>query len=158
MTAATTISRTAVEDLVRSIYRLGLVKRALAREVAEGLGSQGFTALAYIHTEGPIRIGAVAQHLGVDLSVASRQIAALEAAGYVAREPDPADRRAQRVSATDAGRRAVGTVHQRVVDRLGEVLAGWTEQQVTDLAAALTRLRDDFARHTDSRPDPETSR
>jgi DNA-binding MarR family transcriptional regulator len=156
MTAAATISRTAVEDLVRSIYRLGLVQRALAREVSQGLGSQGFSALAFVHTEGPIRIGSVAQHLGVDLSVASRQIAALEAAGYVEREPDPADRRAHRVSVTDAGRRAVRAVHRRIVDHLSDVLAGWTEQEVTDLAAALVRLREDFARTSEPRPETVT--
>src|SRR3954447_11040522 len=96
-----------VEDLVKSLYRLGLVQREIARHALAELGSQGFVALGVIHLDGPIRVSDVARRLQVDLSVASRQCAALTAAGYVEREPDPDDRRAQRVTTTAAGQRVL---------------------------------------------------
>src|SRR4051812_25024861 len=94
---------TAVEDLVKALYRLGLVQREIARHALAELGSQGFVALGAIHVAGPARVSDVARRLRVDLSVASRQVAALTAAGYVRRQPDPEDRRAQLVSLTEAG-------------------------------------------------------
>src|SRR4051794_13180169 len=72
----------ASEDLVIALYRLGLVQRSIARHAAAELGSQGFTALAVISRRGPVRVSEVAEQLSVDVSVASRQIAALVLAGY----------------------------------------------------------------------------
>jgi DNA-binding MarR family transcriptional regulator len=86
-----------VEDLIRSLYQLGLVHREIARHALAELGSQGFTALAVIAKYGPLRIGDVAERLSIDVSVASRQVAALESSGYIVREPDEHDRRARRV-------------------------------------------------------------
>lgn len=139
------MSSATVEDLVRSIYRLNTVQRALARHAMAELGSQGFTALGVAHHLGAPRISEVAQWLGVDLSVASRQIAALETAGYVVREPDPDDRRAQLISVTEEGRRVLGDSHRRMVEAFEEALTGWTEAELASLAAGLQRLRADFA-------------
>lgn len=79
---------TGVEALVRGVYGLGAVKRDMLRRA--GLAHAGtLVALASVHRSGPVRIGAVAEDLHVDVSVASRQIAALEAAGHVRRTADP---------------------------------------------------------------------
>ena len=43
------------EDLVIALYRLGLVQRSMARHALAELGSQGFTALAVVTREGPVR-------------------------------------------------------------------------------------------------------
>src|SRR3954470_13982339 len=93
-----------IEALVRQLYGLGMVRRDIERHALAELGTQGFTALAAIQLHGPLRVSEVAQRLGVDLSVASRQIASLTAEGYVARREDDRDRRAQLVAATTAGR------------------------------------------------------
>ena len=97
----------ASEDLVIALYRLGLVQRSIARNALAELGSQGFTALAVVHRCGPVRVSEVAEQLSVDLSVASRQVAALVLAGYVEREPDPDDRRASRLKTTEPGARVL---------------------------------------------------
>ena len=136
---------TAVEHLVASIYRLGIVHREIARHAHAELGSQGFIALAIVHKLGPVRVSEVAQALHVDLSVASRQVAALCAAGYVSREPDPDDRRAHRVTITDDGTRALRESHRRMVEAFADALETWSEDEITALAAGLDRLRDDFA-------------
>jgi DNA-binding MarR family transcriptional regulator len=136
----------AVEELVKSLYRLGLVQRAIGRHALAELGSQGFVALGVVHRHGPVRVSDVARQLNVDLSVASRQIAALTVAGYVRREPDPEDRRAQLVSLTEAGTRVLGDSHRRMVAAFGAVLGAWSTEDVTSLSAALLRLREDFER------------
>jgi DNA-binding MarR family transcriptional regulator len=122
------------------------VQRKIGRHALAELGSQGFVALGAVHVGGPMRVSDVAQRLSVDLSVASRQIAALAAAGYVRREPDPDDRRAQRVSTTDAGRRVLEESHRRMVHAFGRALEGWREDDVHALSAALERLREDVVR------------
>ena len=134
-----------VEDLVIALYRLGRVQRAIARDALAELGGQGFAALAVVHRGGPVRVSAVAEQLSVDLSVASRQVAALALAGYVEREPDPDDRRATRIHLTAAGTRVLRDSHRRMVSTAETALAQWSAEDVTDLAAQLERLREDFA-------------
>jgi DNA-binding MarR family transcriptional regulator len=147
------MTTTAAEDLVIALYRLGLVQREIARHALAELGTQGFTALAIVHRQGPIRISDVAQQLSVDLSVASRQVAALVAAGYVGREPDDADRRAHRITATERGEEVLRESHRRMVDAFARPLAAWPEGDVVALAAGLDRLREDFI--ASAAPDPQ---
>ena len=135
-----------VEHLVRSLYRLGMIQRELARHALAELGSQGFVALGVIHVNGPARVSDVAQALNVALSVASRQVAALERAGYVAREADPEDGRAHRVSATEAGRRVLEESHRRMVHAFSRAIEDWSEAEITALAESLERLREDVHR------------
>jgi DNA-binding MarR family transcriptional regulator len=99
-----------------------------------------------VQLSGPLRVGEVAEQLGVDLSVASRQIASLTAEGYVERRADDRDRRAQLVAVTRAGRRALRESHRRMVDAFEQVLDGWDDEDVNALTGGLERLRDDFAR------------
>ena len=134
-----------VERLVKSLYGIGMVHREIARHALAELGSQGFLALGVVQIEGPVRVSDVAHRLNVDLSVASRQIGALAGAGYVVREPDPEDRRAQRVRTTPAGQRVLAESHRRMVEAFGRALAAWTTEDVDDLSSGLERLREDFS-------------
>src|SRR6185436_5359605 len=136
----------AVEDLVRSLYRLGMVQRELARHALAELGTQGFVALGVIHLHGPVRVSDVAQSLNVALSVASRQVTALERAGYVERDTDPEDGRAHRVSVTDAGRKVLEESHRRMVHAFTRALEGWSAAEIAALSEGLERLREDVHR------------
>ncbi len=133
-----------VEQLVRQLYGLGLVQREINRHALAQLGSQGFAALAIVGLHGPLRVSDVAARLHVDLSVASRQVAALDRAGHVSRTPDGDDRRALVVALTDGGRDVLRDTHQRMVAAFGEALSGWSERDIADLTAGLARLRSDF--------------
>jgi DNA-binding MarR family transcriptional regulator len=135
-----------IEALVRQLYGLGMVRRHIERHALAELGTQGFTALAAIQLHGPLRVSDVAQRLGVDLSVASRQIASLTAEGYVERREDDRDRRAQLVAPTAAGRRVLRESHRRMVAAFTRVLEGWPDEDVQTLTSGLERLREDFAR------------
>jgi DNA-binding MarR family transcriptional regulator len=143
MTATATESP--VEELVISLYRLAVVQREIARHALAELGTQGFTALAIVHREGPVRVSDVAERLRVDLSVASRQCAALVSAGYAERQADPGDRRAFRLTATERGTTVLRDSHRRMVDAFAQPLRSWPEDDIVALAAALDRLREDFA-------------
>jgi DNA-binding MarR family transcriptional regulator len=133
-----------IEALVRQLYCLGVVQRDISRHAMAELGSQGFTALAAIQLHGPLRVSDVAHRLGVDLSVASRQVAALADEGHVERRPDDRDRRAQLVAVTPAGVRVLEDSHQRMVAAFSRVLDGWSDEDVAALTGGLQRLRDDF--------------
>ena len=87
----------------------------------------------------PMRLGALAQLLGITPSTLTRNLARLESERLVAREPDPEDARAAQVRLTAAGDRAAGKVEkqellfaQGILDRLGkkrsqEILAAMGE-------------------------------
>jgi DNA-binding MarR family transcriptional regulator len=135
---------TPIEALVRQLYGLGVVRREISRHALAELGSQGFTALATIAVHGPLRVSEVARHLAVDLSVASRQVAALAAEGHVRRSPDERDRRAQIVAITPAGQKVLRDSHGRMVEAFERVLSGWSDADVLALRGGLERLRDDF--------------
>jgi DNA-binding MarR family transcriptional regulator len=147
----------ASEDLVIALYRLGLVQRSIARHALAELGSQGFTALAVIQRKGRVRVSEVAEQLSVDLSVASRQVAALVLAGYVEREADPDDRRASQLRATEVGTQVLRDSHRRMVDTASSALGDWSEQELAALAQQLERLREDFAAvaSTPTRQEPD---
>lgn len=133
-----------IEDLVKQIYRLGSIRRELLAHALPELGGRGFTALAAIYRCGPARISEIATHLGVDLSVASRQIKVLLEAGYVESRTDPADGRAQLLTVTESGRQALRRSHNRMVEVCSLALAGWDRVQLSDLVEGLERLRTAF--------------
>jgi DNA-binding MarR family transcriptional regulator len=136
-----------IEPLVRAVYELTALKRDIPR-LAGFDHPVGLVPLAAVHRCAPARVKDLAEHLHVDLSVASRQVAALEAAGYVKREPDPDDRRSARVTTTEAGDAALQIAHERIVGVFAEALAGWSAQDADRLTSALRRLRADYERAT----------
>lgn len=60
--------------------------------------------LSQLVSAGPLRVGELATRVPCSQPTATVAVAGLESAGYVRREPDPADGRAIRVVITDAGR------------------------------------------------------
>jgi DNA-binding MarR family transcriptional regulator len=136
--------KASVERLVKELYGLGVVRREIARHALAELGSQGFNALAVVHVYGPMRISDAAHKLSVDLSVASRQVNALVKAGYLEREPDPDDRRAQLVRTNDAGKKVLEESHRRMVHAFQQALAGWTSDDVAAISDGLARLNTTF--------------
>ena len=142
MSAAPTT--TPVEALVRELYSLGAARREIAKHALAELGGQGFLALGIAFRHGPVRISEIASRLAVDLSVASRQVAALAEAGYVSRERDPSDGRAQVITVTKAGQRVLMDSHRRMVDAFAAVLGEWPEAEIDALTERLARLNEAF--------------
>src|ERR1700676_3864938 len=66
---------------------------------------------------------ALAQHLGVDRTVMTYLLDDLEGAGLIERRPDPADRRARRVVATQLGAELLATLDDRLREAEAYLLA-----------------------------------
>jgi DNA-binding MarR family transcriptional regulator len=123
----------------------------LARRLSKPVqlhGPSGWTVLdrpAYqclwrVVENGPLRPTALAALLEVDLSVASRQVKALEEVGFVQRCTDPADARATLVSATPAGLEAFTRTREQRSEALAEVVGSWSARDQQELVRLLTRF------------------
>jgi DNA-binding MarR family transcriptional regulator len=91
---------------------------------------------------GPSRLTAIAERTGFDPSTVSRQVADLEKAGLLIREPDPDDRRAVQLHATEDGlalMKRLGEGRRRRVERL---LSDWPAEDVENLGRLLGRLNE----------------
>ena len=114
--------------------------RRLRQEADAGLTPSQLSALAVIEREGPLTLGALADHEKVAPPSITKVVAKLESIGLVARAVDPGDRRFVRVALTDAGRALLEESRQRktawLTSRIRELGPGDRDQ----LAAALDVL------------------
>ncbi|MCE0762752.1 MarR family transcriptional regulator [Pseudonocardia kujensis] len=148
------ISTSTASDLVEAIREfvgLGRLARQLAdaEPPAEGscvLHPSSAGLLGLLVGEGEQRLGVLAASLDVDASVISRRVAALEEAGLVARRPDPQDRRAQLVGATDRGRAALVAYREHRAEQVAAALAHRTDEEVGRIAGELRGLVADLHR------------
>src|SRR5919202_4152968 len=136
--------RDTIEPLVRELYGLAAIKRDTQRRAFSASAMAGLSALAAIHRIGRARVSEVADVLHVDLSVASRQLTALTTAGHVRRERDAQDRRAFYVEITHPGREALREAHEKMLEAFSDAVDDWSDEDVTQLAALLARLREDY--------------
>jgi DNA-binding MarR family transcriptional regulator len=113
--------------------------RVAARLYGE-LPSFGWALLLPLERDGAQRCSALAVRAGIDVSVASRQLAVLERAGHVERRPDPEDGRASLLSLTPAGAEAMAATRALRSDWALSALAGWDEEDARTLSELLDRL------------------
>ena len=100
-----------------------------------------------------LRVSALAEALGLDISTASRHVRQLEAGGYVVRTGDPDDRRALRVRLTRRGRAALDQAMRARAARVDRAIADWSDSDRATLTTLMTRLADSLDRLA---TDPET--
>jgi DNA-binding MarR family transcriptional regulator len=103
-------------------------------------------ALRVVVREGPCRMGALAEALGVTVATASRTVDALAARKLVRRERDPADARAVRFVATATGKREHLVRRKRFVAALGRLADDLSEHERRQLVESLETLGRLFAR------------
>ena len=116
------------------------VSSRAAAQLYGDLPSFGWPLLVPLERNGAQRCSALAQQAGVDISVASRQLAALERSGYVFRRADPHDGRASLLSLTEAGAGALAAARSLRADWALGALAGWDEPDARLLSDLLDRL------------------
>jgi DNA-binding MarR family transcriptional regulator len=104
------------------------------------LPSYAWPLLLPLERDGDLRCSALAARAGVDVSVASRQLAVLERSGHVTRRPDPLDGRAHLLSLTPHGADALDAVRAMRADWALDALAGWDEDDAILLSTLLDRL------------------
>lgn len=125
----------ALGELVMEVAR-GLRRRFAATLEPWGITPHEARALRVIGHHEPTRLGVVAQHLRIAPRSVTDVVDSLEGRDFVAREPDPSDRRATQVSLTSQGR--------RVLDELDAARRSDHESYFADLSdrdrAALMRI------------------
>jgi DNA-binding MarR family transcriptional regulator len=128
-----------VAQLVRTAKHLG---HRVAADLYGDLPSFGWALLLPLEQGGEQRCSALAGQTGVDVSVASRQVSALERAGYVQRRPDPVDGRASLISLSAGGAEALAHTRDVRGQWAAEALADWTEDEARQFTAQLEKLAD----------------
>ncbi|MDP5181238.1 MarR family transcriptional regulator [Blastococcus sp. BMG 814] len=136
------------DRLMASVAQLIRAGRHLSSRAAThlhgDLPSFGWALLLPLERDGDLRCSALAALAGVDGSVASRQLAALERAGYVDRHPDPRDGRAALFHITDRGAEALATSRALRSAWALTALGDWDDDDAERLAGLLERLVGDI--------------
>ena len=96
--------------------------------------------LVRLGAQGPAGIVELSGQLGRDHSTISRQVAKLETAGLVLREPSPTDGRARTARITPRGMVAVAAITAARGRLLDRALDGWTKAERKNLTTLLGRF------------------
>lgn len=130
-----------VDDLARALYGLSALRRDLQRCAGIEHAVAGLTMLGIVRRTGAVRISDLAHESQVNLSVASRQIQALEDEGLVDRVADPHDGRSSLIAISAAGEAKLDSAHARLTGVLATATGDWRADEVAGLADGLDRLR-----------------
>jgi DNA-binding MarR family transcriptional regulator len=126
-------------------FTLGVVFRAFVKASNAAVGDlpgshRGFQLLTAAAADPPVSQSTLCQRLGIDRTVMTYLVDGLEAADLVVRMPDPADRRARLVAATDAGRARLDTLNHRLALAETHVLSGLDAADRASLKSLLGKL------------------
>ncbi|WP_454049769.1 MarR family winged helix-turn-helix transcriptional regulator [Cellulomonas sp. Marseille-Q8402] len=152
-------STPAYRALIDAIARLQRVQREVATEMARDLDCPraALSLLWLLDKKGEMGTGDVAQHLHVDISVASRQITALVDSGYAERSTPDApgtDRRVRTVRLTERGNAFTAETKQALDQRAAAMFGGWGVDELVAAAAQIERVADTVAGF-DATPTPD---
>jgi DNA-binding MarR family transcriptional regulator len=117
------------------------IDRLLAREVlGSALTRTQFSVLGALARQGQQRLSDLADREGLNPTMVSRVVAALERSGWVERTPDPGDGRAVVAGITAEGRRRYEQLQAERSALVQEYLDGLDAEDAARLAAALPVL------------------
>ncbi|WP_020669283.1 MarR family winged helix-turn-helix transcriptional regulator [Amycolatopsis nigrescens] len=100
--------------------------------------------LSDLAKHGESRPSELAKRRMVDVSVVSRQIAQLSAAGLIERRPAPEDGRAALVQVSEEGYRELCRWRGMHVDFIQRALAAWDDRGVVELTERITAMNEDL--------------
>jgi DNA-binding MarR family transcriptional regulator len=126
---------TELARLTRTLEGLGRRSR-----VYQHLDRAAYLLARSLNAQGVATISSLAARLDLDATTVTRQVAAMEAAGYVRRSSDPGDRRVSRIELTAAGRRRMEEVRAARSERLDAHLDDWSEHDRRQFAELLGRF------------------
>lgn len=130
-------------DRVAFLLRLALSRaEALGEQALTELGLSGreYGVLALLQHRAPPAQHHLGAALGIDRTTTVALLAALEARGLIAREPDPANRRAHRVSLTENGEELRARAAALLADCDERFLDPLTAEERTRVRALLRSL------------------
>lgn len=103
-----------------------------------------YLLLSEMEHAGPLAINVLAEHLLLNLSTASRQIAVLESKDYVKRYPDTNNGRISLIEITPGGLDILHKVQKARHDAYADILKEWSGDGLQHLEDSLTRLNRDL--------------
>ena len=115
------------------------------RGISRRLDLTRVRVLGLVTAHGPIRPSEIAAEFGLTASATSRHLAALEQAGQVLVEPDPADARTFLVRQTERGQQEVEVTIQAGISTFSAVIADWPDEDVATARMLITRLNQAWA-------------
>lgn len=132
------------DELARQLSAVGAVKRDMARILPHDCPAGSAAVLTILHRYGEMRMSRLAELLAVDMSVTSRHVAHVADRGWIERHPDPADKRSRILRLTDEGMERIDELNTRTTQLLADRLSDWSDDEVDQLIALMTRLRESF--------------
>lgn len=129
----------AISAIAREVMFLVRLAESARREEAT-LDRSAYLLLGGLDAGGPLGIGALAETFRMDISTASRQVAALEAKGFVERFPDLCDARVSLLRVTPLGHTQFGAARRARDAQYAAFLADWSAEERAQFAALLARF------------------
>lgn len=132
----------ASERVLEELSSLSRRSRGSGALVAQACGLQGAQVqlLFALWRAEECRVASLATHQLVDPSVVSRQVAALEKLGLIARRTDPDDGRASLISLTEAGVDKLTEVRRMHLAAVVDSMQDWPVERISRLADDLADL------------------
>ena len=152
--------------LIHAFEDLSRAQREAGARIARSVEcTRGGLAVVRILARGSQGVGELAALLRVDVSVASRQVAALVDAGLVERDVPATDRRTRTVALTAAGHALADRASAATLDLAAAMFADWSAAELDAAADQFRRVTAAVVRHhgpptasttrTPSAPSPE---
>ncbi|MEP7089956.1 MAG: MarR family transcriptional regulator [Nocardioidaceae bacterium] len=141
------------EDALMSLM-MALGRRMRQRQPGDAIDYSAFPILKLLSHQGPMRLSALAQVLGLDASTVSRHARQLEDSGLLERSDDPDDRRASRVAVSEHGNDCLAKGFETRRHLISNALEGWTPDERETLRVLLHRLVESLMTQPELHPTP----
>jgi DNA-binding MarR family transcriptional regulator len=117
-----------------------IVAAEVRREAGDDTTMQQFRVLTHL-AEGVLTVSGLARRRRVTLQAMGELVQILVERGWIARTPDPSDRRQQLLTLTEHGQRHYERVQTRVLDQIVPLLARLNARETAAVQVALPALR-----------------
>ncbi len=142
--AALSVSQPSAAEVAARLHSVAihLLRRLRREDEALGISAARLSALSVVGFGGPRTLGELAAAEQVRPPTMTRIVAALERAGLVERQPDPADGRVTRIAATARGRALLEEGRARRTGQLAARLRALPPADLATLDRAATLLEE----------------
>jgi DNA-binding MarR family transcriptional regulator len=141
LTAETTATLEATKELLAILPLLNrIVASEVRREAGEDTTMPQFRVLAHL-AAGPLTLSALAKKRRVSPQSMSELVQVLVERGWIARAPDPNDRRQSLLQLTEHGRLHYERADEQTLRRLAPLLAQLSKEELAAVRMALPALR-----------------
>ena len=134
------------QELAILLRRARAYSEDVAREMHPELHGASYALLARLQDCGATRASELSTYFGIDKAAVSRQLRLLEELGFVRREPDPTDGRAQQLALTASGRKRLTQARGARRRLMRAQLEQWDPEDVAVLGELMGRFNDSHLR------------